>query len=114
MRREHEDPHLEEDEGPCPAVLPPMDLQVERSVDPGEPDHREDHRELRDGAGGHVLGKVVGCLADHGDVREVVEQLEVRDDAIADRRAVGPWRPSEPAHELGSRALDLHRRRGRW
>jgi hypothetical protein len=31
----------------------------------------------------------VGGVADRGDVGELVEQLEVRDDAIADRRAVG-------------------------
>ena len=50
---------------------------------------REDDRELDGARGRHVLREVVGRLADDGDVDEVVEQLEVADDAVADgsRRA---------------------------
>ena len=82
---EDEDPHLQEHECPGAAVLAAVDLDVQRPVDPGEPDQAEDHREFRGGPSGDILREVVGRLSDDGDVHEVVEQLEVGDDAIADR-----------------------------
>jgi hypothetical protein len=67
---------LDEDEEPCAAVLPTVQLDIQRAVGPGDPDHRKDDRELDDAPAGHVRGEMVGRLADDRDVDEVVEELE--------------------------------------
>ena len=64
-----------------PPVLAAVELEVQRSVDPGDPDQGEDDGELDDAADRDVLGEVVGRLGDDGHVDEVVEQLEVADRA---------------------------------
>ena len=64
--REHgqprQDGHLDEHHTPGPAVIAAVELDIERAVDPGDPDHGEDDGELADPAGGDVLGEVMGGL----------------------------------------------------
>jgi hypothetical protein len=62
-----------------------MELQVQRSVDPGDPDQGEDDDELDQPADRDVLGEVVGRLGDDGHIDQVVEELEEAD------LAVGRW-----------------------
>ena len=56
-REKREDRHLDEHEQPRPAVLPAVQLDVQRAVGPGDPDHAEDDRELEDAPAGDVLGE---------------------------------------------------------
>ena len=108
-REHHKDAHLDEDEGAGPSVVPPMQFDVQRAIDPGDPDDREDDRELREPADRQVLGEMVGCLADDRDVDEVVEELEEADVAVLDDVAVRAWRTPQPLFEASLR-LDRHSR----
>jgi hypothetical protein len=76
-----------------------VELQVQRAVDPGDPDQGEDDGELGQPAERDVLGQVVGGLADEGHIHQVVQQLQVADLPVGDDLAVGSWRPPEPALE---------------
>ena len=62
-RQEDQDPHLGEGDEAGPAVVAAVDLDVERPVDPGDPDQREDDGEVDCPAHGEVLREVVRCLA---------------------------------------------------
>src|SRR6185437_4035022 len=78
---------------------------------PGEPEHREDDRELEEAHERDVLREVVRRLPDDRHVDEVVEQLEVADRAVLDDRAVWPRRAEQPALELAlGSGLVRHRR----
>jgi hypothetical protein len=76
-----------------------MQLQVQRSVDPGDPDQGEDDGELGQPADRDMLGQVVGRLADDGHIDQVVEQLQGADLPVGDDVAVGSWRLPEPPLE---------------
>jgi hypothetical protein len=56
----------------------------------------EDNGELGQPTDRDVLGQVVGRLAEHGHIHQVVEQLEDADLPVGDDLAVGSWRPPEP------------------
>ena len=99
-REQREDAHLQEHEQSGPAVLAPVQLDVQGAVDPGNPQHREDHRELREAAQGDVVRQPVRRAGDDRDVDEVVEQLQVADGSIFDDLPVRPRRRSQPALEL--------------
>jgi hypothetical protein len=98
-RQQGEDAHLDEDEAAGPPVLTAMELQVQRSVDPGDPDQGEDDDELDQPADRDVLGEVVGRLGDDGHIDQVVEELEEADLAVGDCVAVWSRRSPEPALE---------------
>ena len=66
-----------------------MQLQVQRPVDPGDPDQGEDDGELGHPTDRDVLGQVVGRLADDGHIDQVIEQLQVADLPVGDDLAVG-------------------------
>jgi len=98
-RQQDQDAHLGKDDAAGPSVLAAMQLQVQGSVDPGDPDQGEDEGELGQPADRDMLGQVVGCLADDGHIDQVVEQLEVADLPVGDDLAVGSWRPPKPPLE---------------
>jgi hypothetical protein len=76
-----------------------VELQVQGSVDPRNPNQGEDDGELGQPADRDVLGQVVGGLADDGHIHQVVEQLEEADLPVSDGLAVGSWRPPKPPLE---------------
>jgi hypothetical protein len=102
---QREKPHLEEHQQPRPAILAPVQLDVQRAVEPGKPEHREHNDEPDEALERDVLRQVVRGLRDHCYVREVVEQLEVADGPILQHRAVRSRRRRQPALELRLRRL---------
>jgi hypothetical protein len=81
-----------------------MELDVQRAVDPGEPDQAEDDGELDSTANRDVLRELMRRLADDGHVNEVIEQLEEAHSAVETNGAMRAWRPREPLLE---RAIPL-------
>ena len=77
-----------------------MELNVQRAVDPGEPDQAEDDGELDNTANRDVFRQPMRRLADDCHVGEVVEDLEEADSAVEKNRAMRPRRAREPALEL--------------
>jgi hypothetical protein len=71
-RQQDQDAHLQEDEAARASVLAAMQLQVQRAVDPGDPDQGEDDGELGHPPGRDMLGQVVGRLANDGHIDQVV------------------------------------------
>src|SRR6266508_1650318 len=98
-RQQHEDAHLDEDDAAGPSVLAAVELQVQRSVDPRDPDQGEDNGEGDQPTDRDMLGQVVGRLADDGHIHQVVEQPQDADLPVGDDLAVGSWRPPEPPLE---------------
>jgi hypothetical protein len=98
-RQQDEDAHLDEDDAAGPSVLAAVQLQVQGSVDPGDPDQGEDDGELGQPADRDMLGQMVGRLADDGHVHQVVEQLEDADLPVGDDLPMGSWRPPKPPLE---------------
>ena len=76
-----------------------MQLQVQRPVDPRDPDQGEDDGELGQPADRDMLGQVMGRLADDGHIHQVVEQLQDADLPVGDDLAMGSRRPPEPPLE---------------
>ena len=104
-RQQRQDAHLDEDDDAGPPVVAAMELEVEGSVDPGDPDQGEDDGELGEPANRDMLGEVMGRLGDDGHVDKVVEELEEADGAAGDGLAVGPRRAPEPALEAAAERL---------
>src|SRR5439155_15725316 len=102
-RQQREDAHLQEDQQLRSAVLPAVELDVHRAVEPGEPEHPEYDRELGEADERDMAGELARRLRDDGHVHEVVEELEVADRAVLDDRAMWPRRAREPALELALR-----------
>jgi hypothetical protein len=72
-RQQHEDPHLDKEGGASPPVLAAVQFQVQRPVDPRDPDQGEDDGELGQPPDRDMLGQVVSRLADDRHVHQVVE-----------------------------------------
>jgi len=86
-----------------------VQLEVERAVDPRDPDQREHDHELGDAATRHVIGEVVGRLRHDGHVHQVEEQFEEADDAPGDRLTVCSRGAPQPASEAACERLIRHR-----
>ena len=76
-----------------------MQLNVERAVDPGEPDQAEDDGELNNTANRNVCCELMRRLADDGHVDEVVKEFEEADLAVELNGAMRPRRAREPLLE---------------
>src|SRR6202040_827761 len=98
-RQQREDAHLHKDNVPRPTVLAPVELNVQRAVDPREPDQAEDDGELDSAANRDVFRELMRRLADDSNVGEVVEDLEEADSAVEEDRAMRPRRAREPMLE---------------
>ena len=108
-RQEGQHAHLDEDDGAGPPVLSSMELQVERPVDPSDPDQAEDDGELDEPTRRDVFGDVMSRLSDDGDVHEVVEELEEADGSPGDRLAMCSRRSPEPTLEAPADCVIGHR-----
>jgi hypothetical protein len=98
-RQQDQNAHLDEDDVAGAPILAAMQVEIERSVDPGDPDQGEDDGELGECAHGDVLGEVIGRLADDGHIDEVVEELEEADPPVGHGLAVCSRRAPEPTLE---------------
>jgi hypothetical protein len=107
-RQQHEDPHLHEHDQASASVLAAMELEVQRSVDPGDPDQRKDDSELTERASRHMPGEVMGGLTDDSHVDQVVEQLEETDHTVGDHLAVRSRRSPPPTLEAAAERLLGH------
>ena len=119
-RQQRKDADLDEDIGSRAAVVAAVQLQVQRAVDPGEPDHREHEGESGQVDGGDLGRQLASGLRDRRHVDEVVEQLDRADDAVANDVAVRPrWTPEpvtktvDPRHTESLRGSRTTGRPGR-
>src|SRR3954468_23276633 len=96
---EGEDAHLDEDETSGTAILVAVQLQVDGTVDPRDPDQAKHDEELDHAAQRDLLGEMACRLRDDHDVDEVVEKLEERDATVQKHVAVKARGTPEPALE---------------
>jgi hypothetical protein len=83
-----------------------VQIVIHGAVEPGEPDHAEDHRKLADTPPCQVLGQVMRRPSDDNDIHEVIEQLDEADRPVLDDIAVGTWRKPEPLPEGSKHGLE--------
>ena len=108
-RQQNENPHLDEDDVAGSSVLTAVEIEVDGSVHPSNPDQRKDDGELADATSRHVLGEMMRCLGDDSDIHQVIEEFQKADRPAGDDLAVGSRRAPQPALEAATGRLIGHR-----
>jgi hypothetical protein len=96
-------PHLDEHERSCPPIATAVEIVVQRSVQPGDPDQTEHDRELDRATPRDIRCEMMRRPCNHHHVHEVVEQFEERHASVLDDVAVGAGRLPEVSTELVER-----------